>query len=72
MLRKLFYHLTSGRPMTLIQSKILYDHVNQFWVHLWKDAFDRKWMARKAWSLFRVADVDEDAVMKQIIKDLEN
>ena len=61
--------------MSLTQSRIFYNEVDHCWVHLWKDAFGRKWMATKAWSLFRVADLDEDEedrAMRQIIKELEN
>ena len=49
----LFYSITGGRPMNLLQYGF-YDSVAGQPVYYWKDAFGRQWMAFGAWSLFRV------------------
>lgn len=50
---KWLYKLTGGRPMKRGEYAFR-DVITGHEVYYFVDAFDRKWMAEHAWSLFRV------------------
>lgn len=49
--------LTDGRPMRCIRRCHFVDRVSGKSVGLYRDAFDRAWLAEGPWSLFRVKAV---------------
>lgn len=52
-IKKLFYHLTGGRPM-IDKGYNFTDCVSGERVRNYVDFYGRKWMATNKWSLFRV------------------
>lgn len=53
-MKKLFWWVTRGRPMTLIIEKYFIDEVVNEPVNLYRDKFGRYWMANNRWGWFRV------------------
>ena len=52
-MKKIFYKLTGGRPMTKLQFEFT-DVICGEPVYSFVDKLDRKWLATNKWSLFRV------------------
>ena len=52
---ELFYKLSGGRPMTVIDNHVFIDIVSGETVKRYTDHFNRNWLATHAWSMFRVA-----------------
>ena len=65
---QLLQRLTGGRPMTLVKENLFYDHIEQRTIHMYKDAFGRKWMAHSPWAWFRVSDPQPEEELKEAIK----
>jgi len=56
-MKKLFYFLTGGRPMTLSSVPGFRDIVVNEMVFYFRDYYGRLWMAGSRWSWFRVKSV---------------
>ena len=67
-MKRLLRRLTGGRPMTLVERSIFYDHIEGRTVNMYKDAFGRRWMAHNPWSWFRVSDPKFEDDLKEAIK----
>ncbi len=52
--RDFFYRLSGGRPMEMVRANLFTDVVANAPVHVWRDGFNRFWIATDKWSLFRV------------------
>lgn len=52
---ELFYKITGGRPMTIIDPHYFTDIVSGEAVMLCSDHFNRNWLATNKWGWFRVA-----------------
>ncbi|MGL1931273.1 MAG: hypothetical protein OCC45_05880 [Desulfotalea sp.] len=58
MLKKLFYTVTDGRPMTELEF-YFNDKKTQLPVYRYKDYFGRYWMANSKWSKERIVSVND-------------
>lgn len=52
-LKELFYQLTGGRPMTLLEFRFT-DKISGEPVYLARDKHDRLWLTSSPWAMFRV------------------
>lgn len=56
--------LTGGRPMTRV-CYCFTDYICDRPVYLWRDRYDRPWLAHSAWAQFRVEPAHDERIWER-------